>query len=33
LKDFDPVLHIEDFNDSPVVYLEFELRWKTYLKD
>jgi len=26
LKDFDPVLYIEDFNDSPVVYLEFELR-------
>lgn len=26
LKDFDPVLHIEDFNDSPVVYLDFELR-------
>lgn len=25
-KDFDPVLYIEDFNDSPVVYLEFELR-------
>ena len=26
LKDFDPVLYIEDFNDSPVVYLEFHLR-------
>jgi hypothetical protein len=26
LKDFDPVLYIEDFNNSPVVYLEFELR-------
>ena len=25
-KDFDPVLYIEDFNDSPVVYLEFGLR-------
>ena len=26
LKDFDPVLYVEDFNDSPVVYLEFHLR-------
>ena len=26
LKDFDPGRYIEDFNDSPVVYREFELR-------